>query len=42
MDLLDNDTFTVAAGEHFTQSGSDYTFFSDAALTNEIAKVSIV
>ncbi|MCZ8186879.1 MAG: cadherin domain-containing protein [Beijerinckiaceae bacterium] len=37
-----NDTFTVAAGEHFTQTGSDYTFFTDATLTTELAKVSIV
>ncbi|WP_284180417.1 cadherin domain-containing protein, partial [Rhabdaerophilum sp. SD176] len=37
-----NDTFTVAAGEHFTQSGSEYTFFTDGTLTTELAKVSIV
>ncbi|MCZ8182514.1 MAG: cadherin domain-containing protein [Beijerinckiaceae bacterium] len=37
-----NDTFTVAAGEHFTQTGSEYTFFTDATLTTELAKVSIV
>ncbi|MCZ8260959.1 MAG: cadherin domain-containing protein, partial [Beijerinckiaceae bacterium] len=37
-----NDTFTVAAGEHFTQTGSDYTFFTDGTLTTELAKVSIV
>ena len=36
-----DDTFTVAAGEHFTQSGADYTFYADVALTTEIAKVSI-
>jgi Ca2+-binding RTX toxin-like protein len=37
-----NDTFSVAAGEHFTQTGSDYTFFTDGTLTTELAKVSIV
>ncbi|MGL4727313.1 MAG: beta strand repeat-containing protein, partial [Bosea sp. (in: a-proteobacteria)] len=37
-----NDTFSVAAGQHFTQAGNLYTFFSDAGLTNEIARVSIV
>jgi Ca2+-binding RTX toxin-like protein len=37
-----NDTFSVQAGQYFTQSGNDYTFFSDVALTNEIARVSIV
>ncbi|MCA0406693.1 MAG: cadherin domain-containing protein, partial [Proteobacteria bacterium] len=42
LDFDAGDTFSVAAGEYFTQAGNDYTFYSDAGLTIEIAKVSIV
>jgi hypothetical protein len=42
LDLNAGDSFSVAGGEYFTQAGSDYTFYSDAGLTNEIARVSVV
>ncbi len=35
------DTFSPAAGAFFSQAGNDYTFFTDATLTTEIARVSI-
>jgi hypothetical protein len=37
-----NDSFSVAAGEYFTQAGNLYTFYSDVGLTNEIARVNII
>ncbi|MCU0818533.1 MAG: cadherin domain-containing protein, partial [Beijerinckiaceae bacterium] len=42
LNLDGNDTFSVAAGEYVTTAGSLYTFYSDAGLTNEIARVSVV
>jgi Ca2+-binding RTX toxin-like protein len=42
IDIGVGDTFTVAAGEFYAQTGNDYTFFSDAGLTNEIARVALI
>jgi Ca2+-binding RTX toxin-like protein len=42
LNLDGNDTFSVAAGEFVATAGSLYTFYSDAGLTNEIARVSVV
>jgi Ca2+-binding RTX toxin-like protein len=41
-DFDGNDTFSVAAGEHYTQVGNLYTFYTDAGLTTEIGRVSII
>jgi hypothetical protein len=41
-DTNGDDTFSVASGEFFSQAGSLYTFYSDAGLTNEIARVNLV
>jgi hypothetical protein len=42
LDFDGNDTFTVAAGEFYTQSGNLYTFYSDVGMTNEIIRVNII
>ncbi len=41
-DFDGNDSFSVASGEHYTQVGNLYTFYSDAGLTMEIGRVSII
>jgi Cadherin domain/RTX calcium-binding nonapeptide repeat (4 copies) len=42
LDLDGNDSFSVAGGQFFTQAANLTTFFSDAAMTNEIARVLVV
>jgi hypothetical protein len=37
-----NDTFSVAAGEFYSQAGNVYTFYSDPGHTTEIAKVTLM
>ncbi len=42
LDFDGNDSFSVAGGEFFTQVANLTTFYSDAGLTNEIARVSVI
>jgi large repetitive protein len=42
LDFDGNDQFSVASGEFFTQVANLTTFYSDAGLTNEIARVSVI
>jgi Ca2+-binding RTX toxin-like protein len=42
LDLDGNDQFSIAAGEHTSQAGNVTTFYSDATLTDEIARVAVV
>jgi Ca2+-binding RTX toxin-like protein len=36
------DNYTVAAGEHFTQAANLTTFYTDASLTTELARVQVI
>jgi len=41
VNLDSNDTISVGAGAYYSQSGADYTFYSDAAHTTQIAKLTV-
>jgi Ca2+-binding RTX toxin-like protein len=42
LDLDANDQFSIAAGQHTSQAGNVTTFYSDATLTTEIARVAVI
>jgi hypothetical protein len=41
IDLNANSSFNVAAGEFVSTVGNTHTFYSDAQLTNELARVTV-
>jgi hypothetical protein len=36
-----NDSLSFDAAAHYTQSGNDYTLYSDSSMTTEVAKLSV-
>jgi hypothetical protein len=35
------DTFSFDSSAHFTQTGNDYTLYSDASMTTQVAQLTI-
>jgi hypothetical protein len=42
IDIDGGDNYTVAAGQHFTQVANLTTFYTDASLTTELARVQVI